>query len=248
MASLISPLFCRGRQFGFQSVLFRLFGKTFHPAMEFNTKVRRINARKTYGLSRLKLREGKGGGGSSSQAGRDILPQGQAWIRRRGAKGASSMFPGGLFGVRFLEEGKVPERSPPYLHPQVRMRPPRLSFRPCRSVPSPSLRPGLPIFPFRRRTIFPLAKSPSSCGARTKGFGLVSVDPTNTGRSPPCRTHPFPMSYPSCVGQGWKQAFFSQDRNENERSTSHESGRFLLPLRARMHCTTQEYRTKRKTL
>ena len=207
--------------------------------------------RKTYGLSRLTLREGERGAAVlPSQAGAGHpLPQGAGLDQEGGArKGHLPCFQAGCLGVRFLEEGKVPERSPPYLHPQVRVRPPRLSFRPCRSPPSPSLRPGLPIFPFRLRTIFPHATSPSSCGARTTGFGLVSVDPTNTGRSPPCRTHPFPMSYPSCVGHGWKQAFFSQDRNENERSTSHESGRFLLPLRVRMHCTTQENRTKRKTL
>ena len=114
--------------------------------------------KKTYGLSRLKLREGgRGGGGSSKSSGGGTSPstEGQAWIRREGARrGFLPCFQAGCFGVRFLEEG-IPERSPPYLHPQVRVRPPRLSFRPCRSLPSPSLRPGLPIFPFRRRTIFP---------------------------------------------------------------------------------------------
>ncbi len=203
--------------------------------------------RKTYGLSRLTLREGERGAVVlPNQAGAvNPLPQGGGLDPEGGArKELLPSFQAGCFRVRFLEEG-VPERSPPYLLPQVRARPPRLSFRPCRSPPSPSLRPGLPIFLFRLRTIFLLATSPSSSGARTKGFGLASVDPTNTGRSPPCRTHLFPMSFPSCVGHGWKQAFFSQDRNENERSTSHESGRFLLPLRVRMHCTTQENRTKR---
>ena len=172
--------------------------------------------KKTYGLSRQALREEERGAAvlpSRVGAGHP-LPRGVGLDPEGGArKELLPCFQGGCFRVRFPEEGKVPERSPPYLHPKVRARSPRLSFRPCRSPPSPFLRRGLPIFLFRLRTIVPPATSPSFFGARTTGFGLVSVDPTNTGRSPPCQTHPFPMSFPSCVGHGWKQAFFSRDRN-----------------------------------
>ena len=228
MASLSSPLFLSRASNSASSRSFSVFSeKTFHPAMEFNTKVRRINAKEN--LRTFTVEAQRGGRGAAvlpSQAGAGHpLPQGAGLDPEGGGEG-------GIFHVFrrvVLGFDSLRKEGPGTKVLRIFIR--RFGcgllaflFVLAGRFLSPFLRHGLPIFPFRRHTIFPLATSPSSCGARTTGFGLVSVDPTNTGRSPPCRTHPFPMSYPLLRWSWLETSLLSQDRNENERSTSHESG------------------------